>query len=535
MAYPPNFAKFQNDRIADRALAARAAVAKRELQRRRLLPFVEQHRPRYKAGWVHKAICRKLEVFSKAVELEQSPRLLILMPPRHGKSTLASEMFPAWHLGRYPHHELIAASYNISLPTGFSRKVRALLRDPMYEKTFENSKLDPDSQATEAWLTTEGGGYIAAGVGGGITGKGAHVLAIDDPIKNAIEADSLLIRDQLWDWYGSTAYTRLSPGGGVLWIQTWWNEDDGAGRIQLQMAEDPEADQFEIIRFPAIAEEDEYLDADYNLYRPSTDEIPAGALLVRKVGESLHEDRYTLPMLKRIEKTLTKRHWSALYQQNPVPDDGVFFAKDQFLSVVQIPGLDRPKGYCYQAWDFAITEKQKADSTAGVTVVQDSDDCLEVRDMDRFKSEDGFLIVDRMLDAYEKHLPLRIGVEDGQIWRSISAIWKKRCQERQLYPSIELLKPITDKAVRATPLQGRMQHKKVYFNKGAPWYPALEREMLRFQAGGNHDDQVDALAWAAQMCVGRAPPPVPKSKVVKSWKDKLRNLRGLGQPSAMAA
>ncbi len=534
MASPPKNNSFASVN-AQRAAVARAAVARRELQRRRLLPFVELFRPRYKAGWVHKVICHKLEKFSRQVEQELSPRLMILMPPRHGKSTLASELFPAWHLGRYPHHELIAASYNISLPTGFSRKIRDLLRDPAYGKIFEHTRLHPESQANEAWLTTEGGGYIAAGVGGGITGKGAHVLVIDDPIKNAAEADSLLIRDQLWDWYGSTAYTRLSPGGGVLWIQTWWNEDDGAGRIQQQMLEDAESDQFEIIRFPAIAEEDEYLDADYNLYRPSTDEIPSNATLVRKAGEGLHTDRYTVAMLKRIEKTLTKRHWSALYQQNPVPDDGVYFAKDQFLDLVEIPTIERPNGYVYQAWDFAITEKQRADFIVGATIVQDHDDNIEVRDIDRFKSEDGYVIVDRMLDAYEKHKPLAIGVEDGQVWRSIRAIFKKRCQERRLWPSITELKPITDKAARATPLQGRMQHKRVYFRKAAPWYAALEREFLRFMAGGNHDDQVDAVAWCVQLCVGRAPPPTPREKKQKSWRDKIKSLAGAGETTAMAA
>ena len=180
MAWQPssnNIAKVN----AAQAAKARAEVARRELMRRRLLPFVQNFRPRYLAGWVHQVICHKLEVFSAAVEAQTSPRLLVLMPPRHGKSTLNSIMFPAWHLGRYPHHEYIAASYNVSLPTEFSRHVRDLLRDPQYQQIFPNTKLHPDSQSTERWLTTELGGYIAAGVGGGITGKGAHILTIDDP------------------------------------------------------------------------------------------------------------------------------------------------------------------------------------------------------------------------------------------------------------------------------------------------------------------------------------------------------------------
>jgi len=167
-------------------IAARAAMAERELARRRMIHFVTKFRPRYLAGWVHQVICHKLERFSHAVAAEESPRLLIMMPPRHGKSALASEEFPAWHLGNFPNHEFIASSYNVSLPLGFSRKVKARLDDPAYKLIFPDCALQPDSQANEQWLTTEGGGYIAAGVGGGITGKGAHVLGIDDPIKKVV-------------------------------------------------------------------------------------------------------------------------------------------------------------------------------------------------------------------------------------------------------------------------------------------------------------------------------------------------------------
>jgi len=506
--------------------AARAALAERVLLRRRMLSYVQKMRPRYQAGWVHQAICHKLEKFSEAVEKRESPRILMLMPPRHGKSTLASEMFPAWHLGRFPHHEFIASSYNVSLPIGFSRKVRDQMRSDYYQKLFEHTKLHPDSQSNEAWLTTEGGGFIAAGVGGGITGKGADVLGIDDPIKDAKEADSVTIRDDLWDWYGSTAYTRLSPGGGVLWIQTWWNEDDGAGRIQQAMRDDPDFDQFEIIKFPAIAEEDEYLDDDYNLYRASEGDIPAAARLVRTKGEPLHADRYTTAMLKRIEKTLTKRHWSALYQQNPTPEDGLYFTRDQFAPTVDLPGnRSRARGYLYQAWDFAITDTTRGDYTVGATIEQDCDDEFEARDCVRGKWTDGDTIVEKMLDSYEKWTPDYLGVEDGAIWKTMSATFAKRCAERNLSPTLVVLKTLgKDKGVRATPLQVLMQRGRMRWPKNAPWYEPLEREFLRFLAGGNHDDQVDAFAWCAQMASQKSPPPVPKAKQKKSWKDEIASL-----------
>ncbi len=516
---------------------ARAVQADRELSRRRMMHFVQKFRPRYLPGWVHQVICHKLEKFSRDVADEKSPRLLIMMPPRHGKSILASEDFPAWHLGNYPNHEFIASSYNVSLPIGFSRRVKERMADPQYGLIFPDTKLHPDSQANEQWATTEGGGYIAAGVGGGITGKGAHVLVVDDPIKNSEEADSLLVRDALWDWYGSTAYTRLAPGGGVLWIQTWWNEDDGAGRIQLNMIEDEDFDQFEIIKFPAIAEEDEYLDDDYNIYRASEGDIPDGARLVRRQGDPLHAERYTLPMLKRIEKTLTKRHWSALYQQNPVPEEGLYFTRDQFLPVVDLPGnRARPRGYLYQAWDFAITDATRSDYTVGGTAEVDSDDHMQALDVVRGKWTDGDTIVEKMLDSYEKWKPDYVGVEDGSIWKTMSATFWKRAQERQLAPNLVILKTLgKDKGVRATPLQVLMQRGRVRWPFNAPWFEALKREFLRFLAGGNHDDMVDVFAWIAQMASQNAPPPVPKSLRKSSWKDKLAALAAGGRATSHMA
>lgn len=310
------------------AASAQAELASRILSKRRLLPFIQRLNSRYKAGWVHEDICRRLEKFSEDVANEKSPRLMILMPPRHGKSEIASRMYPPWHLGRYPDHEFIACSYNVGLTMTFSRKIKDAMQDDSYQSVFE-TRLNPSHQGAEEWgLDGKRGGYVAAGVGGGITGKGAHVLLIDDPIKNAEEADSADTREKLWDWYGSTAYTRLAPGGGVLVIQTWWHDDDLAGRLQLAMKNDPEADQFVIVKYPAIAEADEYLDLDTDLI--SYDEVPDNGRLLRKKGECLHRERYDEDALKRIKNTLPTRWWSALYQQNPVPDDGGYFTKDQF-------------------------------------------------------------------------------------------------------------------------------------------------------------------------------------------------------------
>lgn len=496
--------------------------------------------PRYLAGWVHEDIARRLEKFSDDVEKGLSPRLMLLMPPRHGKSELVSRMFPAWHLGRCPDHEIIACSYNLSLAMSFSRRVKDVLNDPSYHAVFE-TRLHPDFQANEEWGLANGRGqYVAAGIGGGIAGKGAHILAIDDPIKNAEEADSADTREKHWDWYGSVAYSRLAPGGGVLIIQTWWHDDDLSGRVIKAMAEDPSADQFELVKYPAIAEDDEYLDPETDtivlgrdLPRVSPADEPnavrrafkEGALaakfkLLRNKGEALHPERYDLTKLLRIKKTIPPRFWSALYQQNPTPDDGAYFLKEQFRRRTP-PG--KGQSHVFIAWDFAISEKKVDDYTVGSAILQDYDDMLHVAEVVRFKSGDAFYIVEAILDLAERwYSPtLKLGFEDGQIYRAIEALLKKRMRERRIYPSVEVLKPITDKLARARTLQGRMQQGRVAFAAEAEWFETVRNEMLRFPAGA-HDDCVDSLAWCAQLAVGIEPPRAPKPKKMPSWKDKLR-------------
>lgn len=515
--------------------AAAKLLADRILARRRLLHFTKLTHPRYSAGWVHDDICRRLERFSREVAEGKSPRLMLLMPPRHGKSELASIRFPAWHLGQYPHHELINVGYNLDLPMGFSRKVREVFRDPQYQAIFPDAQLDPDSQSVEKWNTTKGGGFTAAGRGGGITGKGAHILIVDDPIKDQEEADSALVREKLWDWYQSTAYTRLAPGGGVLVIQTWWNDDDLAGRLQQAMAligkeGAPEGiDDFEIIKYPALSLSYEYRD-DFDPGNPGpiirTDEPidpqPANLTLLRPKDFCLHEDRYPTEALKRIRANLQPRIWSALYQQNPVPDEGMYFRKEYFRYQRQLPS---PAGLrIYTAWDFAIGEKQANDWTVGATILQDELDQLYVLEIFRMKG-DSFQIVEAMLDVATRwgSIPgtgYLLGAEDGQIWRAIEPLFKKRMVERRQYLPYEVLRPMTDKMARARPLQGRMQQGRVIFPEEAAWRAQAEQELLRFPAGV-HDDVVDALAWAVQLCMGKEPPQAYVPPPLKSWRDRL--------------
>ena len=513
-----------------------AELAERVLTRRRFLPFVKRMNPKYDAGWVHEDICERLERFSQAVVDKQSPRLLLLMPPRHGKSELASRSFPAWHLGRNLDHEFIACSYNLDLARSFSRKVQQIIDSPKYQSVFPAAKLQDDNRSIENWaLAGTDGAYVAAGIGGPITGKGAHVLVIDDPIKNAEEADSADTREKIYQWYLSTAYSRLSPGGGLLLIQTAWHDSDLAGRLMTAMreAEDEFVDQFEIVKYPAIAETDEWRDrVTHEIVRG--EQIDTSHLeFLRAKGEALHPARYDLNKLLKIKaNNRGGRFWAALYQQNPVPDEGEYFTKGMFRRAAT-PAKQRCNVYI--AWDFAISEEKQNDWTVGTVGLQDTGDMLHIADMVRFRSNDTLFIVEAVISLLVRWQSpnLKLGFEDGQIWRAISTILYKRLREKGLYPAITILSPIRDKLARARPLQGRMQQGMISFSDTGEWYDVARSEFLRFPAGAN-DDTVDSTGWVAQMCLNTEPPAKPAEKRTESWRDRLPSdrVQGLTHMSA---
>jgi len=491
---------------------AMQVLAERMLRRKRLLPYIEYNEPNYLAGWVHKDICRRLEKFSQDVVDKKSPRLMLFMPPRHGKSLIASVNFPAWHLGNNPNHEIIACSYSASLAMKFSRKVRQQLRDPRYAESFPNTKLSKDTQAAEEWLTTKGGGYVAAGVSGPITGKGAHVLIIDDPVKNRQDAESETKQEENIDWYTSTAYTRLAPGGGVLIILTRWHDADLAGKlIEMQGT----GDDWEIVEYPAIATDDE---------------------LYRNKGEALHPDRYDLAALTRIKNALPPRDWEALYQQRPVADDGDYFKRDDFR-FFNPRDVDLDDMTYYQAWDLAIGEKERDDYSVGVCVAVDREENLYVVDLVRGRW-DSHELVEQILDFYELWRPGIVGIERGHINMAIGPFLNKRIHERRL--SSMYVKDLAigkrDKELRARSIQGRLQQGKLFLPEQESFTSDLILEMLRFPMGV-HDDQVDALAWSGLMMEEFSVIRDHKPPKQKSWRDKLNKLSKIStnKGSAMSA
>lgn len=933
-----NKAKARAEDLKKAETEAQRELASRALAKVDLLHYIERFNPNYLAGWVHEDICRRLRKFVEDVENKKSPRLILNVPPRHGKSMIASENFPSWLLGKHPDWEIIATSYSLDLPLQFSRKVRERIRDSRYRTLFPKTALSQDSQAAEMWRTTANGGYRASGVGGGITGMGAHCvplteevltvegyktlgslikdgseapnvvsyelgqlverpidgiitrrsdhyyvvttergefkatgehpvcvgfvegkpqyrrvddlrvgeslaafdvpfasgeetgcgvpslwntvlkvpeqvswgrerlrntvsrvlerlfggaadaavyrgtdvphlwrgvsacqephkgqagpwrraslllqqvlrgvsgqdlcrgaapplqlcgdgvlslrgavsaqeeplncgphqdpllqpgvllqrlgwspypegqsypwatflpsrvqahqgaaagcqatlrrvrrdrdratpsgqrqgeqlagelsprvpvlphaaspssdavytrvvacrrvhaelevgdlcvekahnyllrhgllssncLIIDDPVKDQNEADSETIRQSTWDWYTTTAYTRLAPGGGVLVIQTRWHDGDLSGRIEQahhefkrevdrltseiqhakfsgQQAYAKEMidelaelrasnDTWEIIKYPAIATHDEVLTQSGHIVPVTSEERRPHGRVLRAKGDPLHADRFHLNMLKKIKKTLQPRHWSALYQQNPIPDEGLFFTKDMIRFEPVIP--DYREMYTFAAWDLAVGTKNMNDYTVGIVGALDWMDNIHIIDMIRMRSNTHYT-AEAILDTAQKYKCQLNGIEKGVLELALRPQLEKRMRERRFYPPFAegdlALKPITDKIVRARPLQGRMQQGKVIFPANQPWVETVLHELLRFP-GGVHDDIVDALAWLARLVMSQAAPKEPRHNRGydsysngESWKRRLDLIAGAGQKTWMSS
>lgn len=283
----------------------------RERARVGLLNFALFTKADYEVGWHNRVLAKKLNAFARG----EIKRLMVFMPPRHGKSELVSRRLPAYLFGRNPKAQIIAASYSADLASSMNREVQRIMDSEPYRELFPKSRLSSSSvrtpeegqfvrNASEFEIVGTGGLYKCAGVGGGISGRGGDFLILDDPIKDAEEADSQVYRQKVWDWYGTTFASRAEKDASILITLTRWHEDDLAGRLLNVAKNDPEADQWEVISFPAIKEAVEVRDDP------------------RAEGEALWPWKYPLPALKAIRATGGARSFNALYQQRPSSEEG---------------------------------------------------------------------------------------------------------------------------------------------------------------------------------------------------------------------
>ena len=330
---------------------------------------------------------------------------------------------------------------------------------------------------------------MATGIGGPITGKGANVLGIDDPVKNAEEAASEAIQTRNWDWYLSTAYTRLEPGAVQYLVMTRWHEADLGGRILEE-----HGTEWTVLNLPAFAEEDD----------------PLG----REVGEALCPERFDRSALEKIKVTIGSRNWTSLYQQHPTPPEGGRFKRAHFRYWDTLPAESADQAYYrlhdnsgsvvelipksdtwrFTTWDLAATEKTSADWTVASvwdvvppTKKRPSVLLLVHRERVRIEGADHMPLLQRVDEMYD---PLWNGLEKAAVSLTLISM-----AQREGIPFREL-RPDKDKWARSETAATMLENGRAYWPKQAPWLDEWESEHLSFPNGA-HDDQVDTFAYAA--------------------------------------
>lgn len=441
---------------------------RREAMRRGLIPadlpvsippfhqWLDLVTPTFTWDWPHiQYIIRTLDRFTK----REFDRLMIFLPPRHGKSESVTIRYPIWRMIQDPTLRVIVGAYNKQYATKFGRKSRQI--------GSRTLAISDDRAAVEDWETLAGGGYRSVGVGSGVTGHGADLIIIDDPIKSSEEADSDILRDRVWDWYRDDLYTRCEPKAQIILIMTRWNVDDLAGRL-ISAQNDDLGDKWEIISLPAIAEEDD----------------PLG----RPEGAALCPDRFDEGALKRIEKILGRRSFVSLYQQRPIPKEGNFFQYDWFQTLSEIDDVIEQR---IRFWDKASTPNG-GDRTAGVRMSKGKSGIYYVEDV--------------VLGQWDAGKRERVMKDTAQRDGPQTRIWIEQepgsgGKDSALYSIRNLagfaaraVRSSGDKEIRADPFAAQCEAGNVKLIRGR-WNHEYLEELCSFP-NGKHDDQVDASSGA---------------------------------------
>lgn len=417
----------------------------------------------------------------RLAELPENGRLMVNMPPRHGKTQLVTIHYPVWRLERERTTRIILAAYNQRLASYFSRRARRLWRDP--------ASLNALCRGAEEWETTDGGGVRAVGVGGGVTGHGANLVVIDDPVKSREEADSAALRDRVWDWYRDDLYTRLEPRGQLVLVMTRWHEDDLAGRILTS----EEGLAWDVLRLPALSETQAERDRwERGVGRSEGLPDPLG----REPGTPLWPRRFPDSALDRIRRALGTRGFEALYQQRPAPLEGMFFRREWLQFVDAVPAQAE---WC-RAWDKAASAGE-GDWTAGVLVGRACDGRFYVADVVRGRwlpgERERVIRSTAELDLAYGHVTILLEQEPGSGGKDSA-----RASMRNLAGFAVTALPVTGKKeTRADTLAAQMEIGEVFLVRG-PWNAAFVDELLAFPHG-RHDDQVDAAAAAFHRLANR--------------------------------
>jgi predicted phage terminase large subunit-like protein len=439
---------------ADSRQAALAAAVKDELARRSLLDFAASVYPKFEAPPHIRFIAQLLDRISNC----EGKNIAVSVPVRHGKSTICSQLFPAWHLGRHPRDQIVIASHSEGLAAMHSRLAKHLVEDDRFP--FVGVTLSRDSASVQRWNVEAGGGCYAIGVGGSITGRGYNIGIIDDALHDGLsEGES----ESCWRWFQEILVPRSEPGARLIVIGARLSTTDLIGRI----ADSGFANSFEFVKLPALAEE--------------------GDPLGRAPGEALWPDRMPVEEIEQRRAMMGSFAFESQFQQNPITREGALVKYDWLVHDKTFPAeFDK----VILAIDPASKATKNADWSAAVVVGKKKGE-FYVLDCVRIKAELPELRR-LVINMSEKWRPASCLIEDTS--NGIGCIQLMR---RSTTLPIVPIKPLKSKISRVEGILGVFESRRVHFPVEAPWLVDLERELLSFPScPGGHDDCTDALTMA---------------------------------------
>ena len=425
------------------------------------LSFVKCMWPEFIEGSHHRHVAEK---FNKLATGEIK-RLIINMPPRHTKSEFASYLLPAWMVGRQPKLKIIQVTHTGELAIRFGRKAKHLIDSPEYRKIFK-TKLQEDSKAAGRWETAQGGEYFAAGVGGAITGRGADLLIIDDPHKEQ-DAMSPTALENCYEWYTSGPRQRLQPGASIVIVMTRWSTKDLTG-ILVKSQKEIKGDQWEVVEFPAIMDED-------------TEDATA-----------MWPEYWKREELEKVKADLPVSKWNAQYMQNPTSEEGAIIKREWWRKWTKdfIPKLH----YVIQSYDTAFMKKETADFSAITTwgVFYPAPEMAA-----------NLILLDSWKGRLEFPELRRKALEDYKYWTPEMVLIESKASG---LPLTYELRQMDIPVVNFTPSKGNDKHVRVnsvapLFESGIIWAPDFKfaEEVIEECASfpfGDHDDLVDSTTQA---------------------------------------
>jgi predicted phage terminase large subunit-like protein len=425
------------------------------------LDFVQHVYPGYKVGPHHKRLAKIFEDIASG----QKKRVIVNIAPRHGKSELISYLAPAWFLGKYPQKKVIMASHTADLAVNFGRRVRNLVGSEAYRDIFPQIELQADSKSASRWGTNFNGEYFAIGVGGALAGRGADLFIIDDPHS---EQEAKQGRPDVflpaWEWFQSGPIQRLMPGGAIVIVMTRWSKLDLTGQILNHMTQNEEADQWEIVEFPAI--------------------LPS--------GKPLWPEFWPIEELEAKRVGMDPRYWQAQYMQDPTAEEGALIKREWW----QIWEKDNPPPceFIIMSLDAAQEANTRADYNALTT-------------WGVFQNEETGAYNIILLNSIKKRLEFpelkSLVFEEYSEWEPDAFIVEKKSNGAALYQELRRMGvPVSE----FTPNKGQDKIARVnavsdLFSSGIVWAPDKRwakdviEECNDFPAGTN-DDLVDSTTQA---------------------------------------